>query len=93
MALHYEDAPDAQEALERYVFALDFLLPDTDLRNRDLLQELDLSQRDLDDPNIEEGVGTSDIPLRQRKLFAQPLTTGGPTSDASSEESTDESSA
>lgn len=56
-------------------------------------QELDLSQRDLDDPNIEEGVGTSDIPLRQRKLFAQPLTTGGPTSDASSEESTDESSA
>lgn len=37
MALHYEDAPDAQEALERYVFALDFLLPDTDLRNRDLL--------------------------------------------------------
>ena len=37
VALHYEDAPDSTEALERYVFSLDFLLPDTDVRNRDLV--------------------------------------------------------
>ncbi|WFC95797.1 hypothetical protein MBRA1_002451 [Malassezia brasiliensis] len=46
-----------------------------------------LSQRDLDDPDIEQGASTSAIPLRKRKLFAQPVTTGGPTSDASSAES------
>ncbi|KAI3617810.1 hypothetical protein CBS9595_003719 [Malassezia furfur] len=45
------------------------------------------SQRDLDDPEIEQGASTSTIPLRKRKLFAQPVTTGGPTSDASSAES------
>lgn len=37
VALHQEDAPDASEALERYVFALDLLLADTDKRNRDML--------------------------------------------------------
>lgn len=42
------------------------------------------SQRDLDDPEIEQGADRSGIPLRRRKLFGQPLATGGPTSDASS---------
>ena len=37
VALVDEDAPNADDVLERYVFALDFLLPDTDVRNRDLL--------------------------------------------------------
>lgn len=50
-----------------------------------------MSQRDLDDPAIDDGVASSGIPLRKRKLFAQPLTTGGPTSDASSEDDSDES--
>ena len=54
-------------------------------------QEAAQSQRDLDDPDIEHGASTSVIPLRKRKLFAQPVTTGGPMSDASSAESGDES--
>ncbi|KAI3624082.1 hypothetical protein CBS14141_002510 [Malassezia furfur] len=202
IALLDEDAPGADHVLERYVFALDFLLPDTDMRNRDLIaatagrrttyvdqahaactfrvliemdadqtpsansdrepatgpwapadgvpfqanaaddahatlgvqpahphksvpqlhplqvlesgvslhveayadvgagasqatshdtQEAAQSQRDLDDPDIEHGASTSVIPLRKRKLFAQPVTTGGPMSDASSAESGDES--
>ena len=37
IALLDEDAPGADHVLERYVFALDFLLPDTDMRNRDLM--------------------------------------------------------
>lgn len=51
------------------------------------------SQRDLDDPGIEQGVDRSGIALRKRKLFAQPVTGGGPMSDASSQEdmSSDES--
>lgn len=37
VALHYEDALDASEACERYVFDLDMVLPEVDVRNRDLL--------------------------------------------------------
>ena len=37
IAIHNEDATDACEALERYVFQLEFLLPETDVRNRDLM--------------------------------------------------------
>ncbi|WFD44203.1 hypothetical protein MPSI1_002869 [Malassezia psittaci] len=49
------------------------------------------AQRDLDDPDIEQGVDATGGPLRRKKLFAQPLATGGPTSDASSDDSVDDS--
>ncbi|WFD00296.1 hypothetical protein MYAM1_003044 [Malassezia yamatoensis] len=49
------------------------------------------AQRDLDDPDIEQGVDATGGPLRKKKLFAQPLATGGPTSDASSDDSVDNS--
>lgn len=37
MALNYEDAPDAPDALERYVFSFQLLRSDTDKRDRDLV--------------------------------------------------------
>ena len=37
VAIHYENETNAEHALERYVFALNLLLGDTDKRNRDLM--------------------------------------------------------
>ncbi|WFD24635.1 hypothetical protein MEQU1_003338 [Malassezia equina] len=43
VALNYEDAPDAPDALERYVFSFQLLRSDTDKRDRDLVIRGNLS--------------------------------------------------
>ncbi|PKI85538.1 hypothetical protein MVES_000106 [Malassezia vespertilionis] len=60
IAIHHEAYTDVPYALERYVFSLGMLLPDTDLRNRDLV--------------IRGNVSRASMNLAARELLLQILT-------------------